>query len=83
MVGSRTATAAIGVAASLFVSLVAWWYFDTLLFFLVVPFIPFLFRRREADQTPSGFRQCPDCGFETRNPDYTHCPRDGTTLVER
>ncbi|UPW00599.1 hypothetical protein M0R88_00505 [Halorussus gelatinilyticus] len=47
--GSRTATAAVGLGASLAVSVAVWYYFDTLLVFLVVPFVPILFRRRRAD----------------------------------
>ncbi|MFB6354347.1 MAG: hypothetical protein ABEJ92_09700 [Halobacteriales archaeon] len=79
MVSSRTATAAAGVVLSLAISVAAWVYLDTLLLFLVVPFVPFLFRRgREAERTPTS--RCPDCGFETRNPAYDHCPYDGTRL---
>jgi len=44
--GSRFGTAAVGLFVSLAVSFAAWYYFDTLLFFLVVPFVPVLFRRR-------------------------------------
>lgn len=77
MVSSRVATAVAGVVVSLIVSVLAWWYFNTLLFFLVVPFVPFLFRRK---QSSPPVQHCPVCGYQTRNPEYTHCPRDGTRL---
>lgn len=81
MVSSRAATAAVGVAASLLVSAAAWIYFDSLLLFLVVPFVPFLFRRRGEGTTPP-VKRCPRCGFETREPSFAHCPRDGAELAE-
>lgn len=79
MVSSRTATAAVGVALSLVVSAAAWVYFDTLALFLVVPFVPFLFRRGRSEERPPA-KRCPECGFETREPTFSHCPRDGTAL---
>lgn len=79
MVSSRVATAVAGIIVSLLVSVLAWWYFNTLLLFLFVPFVPFLFHRT-MDKPP--VTRCPDCGFETQNPDYSHCPRDGTRLRE-
>lgn len=79
MVSSRTATAAAGVLVSLVISVAAWIYFDTLLLFLVVPFVPFLFRGGRTVQRPP-LNRCPVCGFETREPTFTHCPRDGTEL---
>lgn len=78
MVSSRTATALVGLVLSLVVSIAAWIYFDTLLLFLVVPFVPLLFRRRAG--TRPTVKRCPVCGFETRDPTFTHCPRDGTPL---
>lgn len=77
MVSSRTATALAGLALSVVVSLAAWVYFDTLLLFLLVPFVPVLFRRR-SERQPA--KRCPVCGFETREPTFSHCPRDGTAL---
>jgi hypothetical protein len=77
MVGSRTATAVIGLVASLLVSAAAWYYFDTLLAFLLLPFVPLLWRR-ERDAPP--VRECPACGFGTRDPGFDYCPRDGTPL---
>ena len=41
---SRTLTALIGLVLSLPISAAAWYYFDTLLLFLFVPLVPFLFR---------------------------------------
>jgi len=76
MVSSRTATAAVGLVASLAVSVLLWYYFDTFLFFLVVPFVPFLFR--SGDQPP--VKACPVCDFRTRNEAYDYCPRDGHKL---
>lgn len=80
MVGSRTLTAAVGVVASVAVSVLAYVYLDTLAVFLVVPFVPFLFRRGERDPPPT--RRCPECGFGSRDPDVRYCPRDGTALGE-
>lgn len=78
MVGSRTVTVLVGLAVSIAVSVIAWVYFDTLLVFLIVPFVPFLLPGR-SDRPPE--RRCPVCGFSTRNPEFEHCPRDGTALT--
>lgn len=77
MVSSRTATALVGLGLSVVVSLAAWRYLDTLFFFLLVPFVPVLFRRR-GEGPPT--KRCPACGFETHEPTFSHCPRDGTGL---
>ncbi len=77
--GSRAATAAVSVVASLALSVLLWWYFDTLLLFLLVPFVPFLFR----GQRDRRVRECPRCQFETTSPEYEFCPRDGERLRER
>ncbi len=79
MVSSRTATALVGLLGSLIVSIAAWVYYDTLLFFLIVPFVPLLFRRQLGGERPS-VKRCPVCGYETREPSYTHCSRDGAAL---
>jgi len=76
---SRVATAAAGLLASLAVSVLVWWYFDTLLLFLLIPFVPFLFRG-ERDQA---VRECSSCGFRTTSPEYEFCPRDGERLREQ
>ena len=73
MVGSRTATAAVGLA----VSVAAWYYLDTLIAFLLLPFVPILFSRGD-DGTPR--RDCSVCGFTSRDPSVEYCPRDGTRL---
>lgn len=79
MVGSRTLTAAVGLAGSLLVTAGAWYYFDSLLVLLFVPFVPLLFRRYGDDDRPP-VRECPDCGFRTRDQTFEHCPRDGRKL---
>jgi hypothetical protein len=80
MVGARTWTALVGVLLSLAVSAALWYYFDALVGFLFVPFVPFLLRGRgDVDERPS-LRRCPACDFRTRDPDFDYCPRDGTRL---
>lgn len=84
MVDSRLLTAAAGLVASLAVSVLLWVYFDTLLFFLFVPFVPFLFRGFGDDerQQPTP-RECPQCGFQTLDEEYDYCPRDGRRLQKQ
>lgn len=82
MVSSRTATAVAGLILSIIVSLLLWWYFNSFVFFLFVPFVPFLFRRAQKEENASTM-WCPSCGFETRDQEYTYCPRDGTRLEQR
>lgn len=76
---SRTVTAAVGLLASLLLSVAVWWYFNSLVLFLVVPFVPFLLRGGEKRVVPET-RRCPACGFETTNDAYDYCPRDGRRL---
>jgi hypothetical protein len=83
MASSRLATAAVGVIVSLAASLVLWQVFDVALFFLAVPFVPFLFRSRREDRSEPPVRECPDCGFRTRDGEFAYCPRDGTELEPR
>ena len=78
MVASRTATAAVGLLASLAITAVLWWYFETLLVFLFLPFVPFLFRSPGTDRPPA--KECPVCGFRTRDGEFDYCPRDGHRL---
>ena len=78
MVGSRTATAVVGVVGSLLVTGALYYYTGQLLVFLAVPFVPFLFRGRGRERPP--VRECPVCGFQTRNEEYDYCPRDGHRL---
>ena len=79
MVGSRTATATAGLAGSLLVTVALWWYFDTLLVFLLVPLVPFLFRGL-GDDSPTIVQKCPHCGFQATSDAYDYCPRDGSRL---
>ena len=80
MARARLLTAVAGVAVSLAVSIAAYVLFDTLLVFLFVPFVPFLFRDR---RTPRAERRCPQCGWRTRSAEFEYCPRDGTRLRRR
>ncbi|RXK46335.1 hypothetical protein [Halorientalis pallida] len=80
MVGSRTVTAAVGVAVSPLVSVALWWYFETFVFFLFLPFVPFLLRDDGADDDAERVRECPQCGFQTTTDEYAFCPRDGQRL---
>ena len=77
----QTATALAGIAVSLAISILAWWYLGTLLLFLFVPFVPFFFSWRSDPDTQS-VRTCPRCGFQTTNEEYEFCPRDGERLRE-
>jgi hypothetical protein len=76
MLAARSATALVGLLGSLAVSLVLWFAYDVPAFLVVVPFVPFLFGRRERPPV----RECPACGFQTREGDYEYCPRDGRRL---
>lgn len=78
MPSARASTAVAGLLGSLALTVALWWFFDTLLVFLFLPFVPFLFRSRD-DDLPST-RECPVCGFETRDEEYDYCPRDGHRL---
>ncbi|MDR9380342.1 MAG: hypothetical protein RI560_01535 [Natronomonas sp.] len=83
MVGSRTLTALVGIVGSLALSVLLYAYTDSLLFFLFVPFIPFLFARRDERTNRSSIRECSRCEFTTRTPEFEYCPRDGSRLYER
>ena len=84
MTSARVGTAVVGILASLAVTLALWVVLDTAAVFLVVPFVPFLFRA--GDDEPSsrggrpGRRRCPRCGFETADEADKFCPRDGSRL---
>lgn len=84
MVGSRTLTAAVGIAGSLVISALLWYVFGTAVFFLFVPVIPFLFRgldRRDGgEKRQVSTRTCPRCGFQTGEATFEYCPRDGSHL---
>ena len=76
------ATAVAGLTLSLLGSVVAWVYFDSLLFFLFVPFVPILFGRGLGDRTDGRptLRRCPRCEFQTKQADFEYCPQDGARL---
>lgn len=79
MVGSRTATALVGLLLSLAVSAAAYYLFDFAFLFFAVPFVPFLpFLSGRGDDRPT--RVCPTCGFRSADPEVAYCPRDGTKL---
>ena len=81
MVSGRYRNALLGIAVSLGLSIVLWRYFGSPVFFLFVPFVPFLFRRgREDGERQPPIRECPECGFRTQNPEFEYCPRDGRRL---
>jgi hypothetical protein len=85
---SRTVTAVAGLLVSLLISAAVYWYTNSLLVFLFVPFVPFLFRGASGaggaggETEPSPERECPRCGFRTRDPSHGYCPRDGTRLED-
>ena len=86
MVGSRTLTAFVGLVVSVSLSALLYVYTGSLLFFLFVPFIPFLFLKRDettAETRQLPVRSCDRCNFQTRNPEFEYCPRDGHRLYER
>jgi len=74
---SRLLTAAVGVAASLFVSVLAWLAFDTLLLFAFVLFVHFLFRRGREQTAEPTVRHCPVCDYRRTDDRHEYCPRDG------
>lgn len=73
---TRWLTAFLGIAASVAISVYAWLSFDTLLLFLLIPFVPLLLRRRSRPETKRRSR----CGFETEREGFDYCPRDGSRL---
>lgn len=77
---SRYVTALVGLLLSVVVSVAAWVLFDTLLLFLLIPFIPWLVWRRSGGVSTPPVRHCSTCGFSTRQPDFAYCPRDGSRL---
>ncbi len=78
MVSARSRTALLGFLASLAVSVLLWIGFGVPAFLVVIPFVPFLFRREK--RLPA--QECPVCGFRTRDPEFEYCPRDGHQLEE-
>jgi hypothetical protein len=76
----RTATALAGLVGSLLLSAVLWWYFQSFVFFLFLPFVPFLFHRSSSRRSEPTVSECPQCGFRTQDESFEYCPRDGTRL---
>lgn len=85
MAGSRALTALAGLLVSLAVSALIYLQTGSLLLFLFVPFVPFLFSsslRRDDDDDRPPVKACPQCEFRTREPGFDYCPRDGRRLRE-
>jgi len=80
VVSTRAATALVGLLASLAVSVLVYRYTGQLLVFLVVPFVPLLFRGLGDGGPAPDHRSCPACGYATSDPETRFCPRDGTEL---
>lgn len=74
---ARLATALVGLAASLALSVLLWQQFGAVVLFVFLPFVPLLFDR-EGERSRT--RTCPRCGFSSRATDHEYCPRDGTRL---
>ena len=88
MVGSRTLTALAGLLGSVVLSALVYVYTGSILFFLFIPFIPFLFLRGGGDDDDGAadrppVRTCSRCEFSTRNPEFEYCPRDGSRVYEQ
>ena len=82
MVGTRALVALLGLGVSVALSAALWYVFDVPFVFLFLPFVPFFFLRRGGAAGATPKKRCPVCGYETQNPSYDHCPRDGTELIE-
>ena len=85
MAASRTITALAGLVASLALSAAIYVATGSLLLFVFVPFIPFVLSRSlggRADEETAPVRECPNCGFRARDPEFDYCPRDGRRLRE-
>jgi hypothetical protein len=78
---SRFGTAIAGLLVTLVASVALWKLFGIPFLFVAVPFVPFLFRNGDSERPP--VRECPQCGFRTRDPEFDYCPRDGNTLETR
>ena len=86
MVASRTIVALMGLVASLATSAAIYAATGSLLLFVFVPFVPFVLSRSlggdgDEGETPP-VRECPECGFRARDPEFDYCPRDGRRLRE-
>lgn len=76
---TRVLIAVGGLAVGLAISVAAWVLWETLLLFVLLPFIP-LFALRGTRSTTDETHVCPACGFQTTNPEFDYCPRDGHRL---
>ncbi|MFB6106834.1 MAG: hypothetical protein ABEJ70_07665 [Halobacteriaceae archaeon] len=76
---TRLVTALLGTALSLAISAALWHWFGVPFAVLFVPFVPIFFWRSGGEDRPP-VRECPACGFRTRDPAVQYCPRDGTAL---
>jgi hypothetical protein len=81
MASSRWTIALLGLIGSLALSAVLWIVFDTAVFFLIVPFVPFVLGGGGRTE-PEPVYRCPICDFQTTGSGYEYCPRDGTRLRE-
>lgn len=79
MTGSRSISALAGLGLGLAVSAAVWYFFDTVLLFVFLPFIPIWFWRQSPDRP---LKECPTCDFTARDPTVAYCPRDGSRLIE-
>lgn len=72
----------LSVAITVAGTFVLWWLFGGIAFFgfLFLPFVPILFGGGDRDSEPVRTRVCPECGFESLDPQDRFCPRDGARL---
>jgi hypothetical protein len=78
---TRTKTALLGLVGSLLISALLWWYFRSFVFFLFIPFVPFLFRGSTSSaRSEPAVSECPRCGFRTADESFEYCPLDGSRL---
>jgi len=86
MDASRPVAALVGLVASLAISAAIYVLTGSMLLFVVVPLVPFLFTRSHGGETEgsdrSSPRECPACGFRASSRDFEYCPRDGRRLQE-
>lgn len=67
-----------GLAASVAVTALLWWAgIPGGALLLLFPFLWFPFGKRRAEVA---VRRCPQCGFESGDPEVRFCPRDGAGM---
>ncbi|MBW3582942.1 MAG: hypothetical protein KY455_07585 [Euryarchaeota archaeon] len=71
----------LSVAVTVAGTFVLWWFFGGVAFFgfLFLPFVPILFGGGGRDEAVQ-MQACPECGFESLDPEDRYCPRDGALL---